>query len=64
MKFILAPKVPKEEADFLRKKEYGQVPNYLEKIKTNIVTEYSMIQEMHRQEQQEQERQRFSLDYK
>jgi len=57
--WILAPKVQKEDVDFLKKKEFGKVPNYLEKIKSNIMNEYTMIQEMHRQEQEEQEKQKF-----
>ena len=36
------------------------MPNYLEKIKSNIMNEYTMIQEMHRQEQEEQEKQKFN----
>lgn len=58
--FILAPKVQREEVDYLSKKDFGKVPNYLEKIKSNIMNEYTMIQEMHRQEQEEQEKQKFT----
>ena len=58
---FLAPKVQREDVDYLSKKDFGRVPNYLEKIKSNIMNEYTMIQEMHRQEQEEQEKQKFAL---
>lgn len=59
-KCVLAPKVQREDVDYLSKKDFGRVPNYLEKIKSNIMNEYTMIQEMHRQEQEEQEKQKFT----
>jgi hypothetical protein len=40
----------------LEKKTYGQVPEYLKKIKQNISSEYKMIQSLHLSEAQEQER--------
>lgn len=37
----------KEDVDWLKKKDFGQVPEYINKIKDNISTEYKMIQNMH-----------------
>ena len=37
---LSTPKQPLQENDYLKKKDYGQVPVYLEKIKGNISNEY------------------------
>jgi hypothetical protein len=36
-----------EPVDWQKKKDFGKVPNYLEKIKDNIQGEYRMIQTLH-----------------
>jgi hypothetical protein len=41
-------KRPKEDTDYLKKKDYGKNPEYLNKIKENIQNEYTMIQNLHR----------------
>ncbi len=38
-------------ANFLEKKDYGKVPDYLYKIKDSIQQEYKMIQTLHEQQQ-------------
>ena len=40
---LSAPKVMKQDDDWLTKKQYGQTPEYLTNIKGNIQTEYKMI---------------------
>ena len=38
---LAAPKMPEnQERDFLKKKEYGNVPKYMKKIKREIEDEY------------------------
>ncbi len=36
-----------DEVDWIKKKDYGQTPEYLNKIKENIQGEYKMIQNLH-----------------
>ena len=46
---ILAPAVKKPldgQADFLHKPDYGQVPAYLDRVKSEIADEYRYIQEL------------------
>lgn len=38
-----------EDPDYLKKKDYGRTPDYLNKIKENIQNEYKMIQNLHLQ---------------
>jgi hypothetical protein len=38
-----------EDPDYLKKKDYGRTPDYLNKIKENIQNEYTMIQNLHLQ---------------
>ena len=38
-----------EQADYLKKKDFGKTPDYLNKIKENIQNEYKMIQNLHMQ---------------
>lgn len=40
-------KRPEEPVDWQKKKDFGKVPEYLEKIKDNIQGEYRMIQTLH-----------------
>ncbi len=48
----MAKKTP-EPVDYLKKKDYGQVPEYIEKVKENITNEYKMIQNLHEQHNQQ-----------
>lgn len=41
-----------EPASWLEKRDYGQVPQYLSKIKASIHDEYRMIQSLHEQGQE------------
>lgn len=43
---LSVPKAPKTDANWLEKKDYGKVPDYLDKIKDNIQNEYRMIQHL------------------
>lgn len=38
-----------EDPDYLKKKDFGRTPDYLNKIKENIQNEYKMIQNLHLQ---------------
>ena len=53
-------KRPEEQPDYLKKKDYGKTPAYLERVKDSIEGEYRMIQHLH--EQHNQERQCLSED--
>lgn len=48
-----------EPTNFLKKKDYGSVPNYLQRNKEHLQTEYKMIQNLHLSEAEEQQRQRY-----
>ena len=44
---LAAPKLPtNNEKDFLKKKNYGKVPKYLQTIKKEIEDEYQLVREM------------------
>lgn len=58
---LSAPKVIQQDPNWLQKKEFGKVPDYLTKIKGNIDTEYKMIQNLHLNEAEEQERQKYLM---
>lgn len=59
---LAAPKVPEnKDKDFLKKKTYGKVPTYLTKIKKEIDDEYQLVQDLHKEEQQNQDQQKFLL---
>ncbi len=45
-------KKPKENTDYLKKKDYGKTPTYIENIKESIGNEYKMIQNLHEQHSQ------------
>ncbi len=48
---LAAPKVVENsDKDFLKKKTYGKVPNYLTKIKKEIDDEYQLVQDLHKEE--------------
>lgn len=60
---ILAPKLPvNTQKDFLKKKTYGKVPQFLQKIKREIEDEYQLVREMQLEEENERDRQKFLLD--
>jgi len=60
---ILAPKLPTNtQKDFLKKKNYGKVPQFLQKIKGEIEDEYQLVREMQIEEENERDRQKFLLD--
>ena len=62
---ILAPKLQgNTQSDYLKKKTYGKVPQYLQKIKNEIEDEYQLVREMQIEEDNERDRQKFLLDDK
>lgn len=42
-------KKTEEPTDYLKKKDFGKTPDYLNRIKDNIQSEYKMIQNLHMQ---------------
>ena len=48
-----APKVIKQSTDWTKKKDFGKTPEYLNKIKESIGSEYNMIQNLHLSEADE-----------
>lgn len=46
-------KKKEEDPDWLKKKDFGRIPDYLNRIKENIQTEYKMIQNLHMQNSDE-----------
>lgn len=44
-------KRPPEEVDWTQKREYGQTPTYIQKIKKNIDDEYKMMRNLHEENQ-------------
>ena len=60
---LAAPKLPtNNEKDFLKKKNYGKVPKYLQTIKKEIEDEYQLVREMQIEEEAEMDRQKFLMD--
>lgn len=56
---LIAPKLPQNTSkDFLKKKTYGKVPQYLQKIKREIDDEYQLVREMQLEEDNERDRQK------
>lgn len=54
---IIAPKLPTNtQKDFLKKKNYGKVPQFLQKIKGEIEDEYQLVREMQIEEENERDR--------
>jgi len=44
---LAAPKLPENRnKDYLKKKNFGKTPNYLQKIKGEIDDEYKLVREM------------------
>ncbi len=54
---LAAPKLPQNnEKDYLKKNNYGRVPKYLQKIKTEIEDEYQLVREMQIEEEADMDR--------
>jgi len=59
---LAAPKLPANtEKDYLKKKNFGKVPQYIQKIKREIEDEYQMVREMHIEEENERDKQKFLM---
>ena len=59
---LAAPKLPaNKDKDYLKKKNFGKTPKYLEKIKNEITDEYNLVREMQVEEQNERDRQKFLM---
>lgn len=60
---MIAPKLPTNtQKDYLKKKNFGKVPQFLQKIKREIEDEYQLVREMQIEEENERDRQKFMLD--
>jgi len=60
---LAAPKLPvSTDKDYLKKKNYGKVPKYLQKIKAEIEDEYQLVREMQIEEEADLDRQKFLMD--
>merc|ERR1711981_1186872 len=60
---LAAPQMPSNaNRDFLKKKNYGKVPKYLQTIKKEIEDEYQLVREMQIEEEAEMDRQKFLMD--
>jgi len=59
---LAAPKLAgAKDSDYLKKKNYGAVPQYLTKIKNEIEDEYNLVREMQIEDQNERDRQKFLM---
>jgi hypothetical protein len=59
---LAAPKLPANtEKDYLKKKNFGKVPKYIQKIKNEIEDEYQMVREMQIEEENERDKQKFLM---
>ena len=60
---LAAPNLPaNSNKDYLKKKNYGKVPKYLQKIKNEIEDEYQLVREMQIEEEADMDRQKFLMD--
>ena len=60
---LAAPKLPgNSNRDFLKKKNYGKVPRYLQTIKKEIEDEYELVREMQIEDEAELDRQKFLMN--
>lgn len=60
---LAAPKLPANNSkDYLKKKNYGKVPKYLQNIKKEIEDEYQLVREMQIEEEADMDRQKFLMD--
>lgn len=54
---LAAPKLPgSSDKDYLKKKNYGKVPKFLQKIKKEIEDEYQLVREMQIEDEAELDR--------
>ncbi len=52
---LMQPKVKKsEEFDYLKKKNYGEVPKYISRLKDHVENEYKSIRELHLRSKEEE----------
>ena len=59
---LAAPKLPANtDKDYLKKKNFGKVPQYIQKIKREIEDEYQMVREMQIEEENERDKQKFLM---
>ena len=60
---LAAPNLPvNKDKDFLKKKNFGKVPRYLQTIKKEIEDEYQLVREMQIEEEADMDRQKFLMD--
>ena len=60
---LAAPKLPSSgNKDYLKKKNYGKVPRYLQTIKKEIEDEYQLVREMQIEDEAELDRQKFLMN--
>jgi hypothetical protein len=54
---LAAPKLPENKnKDYLKKRNFGKVPKYLQNIKKEIEDEYQMVREMQTEEENDMDR--------
>jgi len=58
---LAQPRVIEEPVDWVKKKEYGAVPRYLERIKEQTQREYEHLRALQQQEQEQQDSEKFVL---
>ena len=60
---LAAPKLPgNNQRDFLKKKNFGKVPRYLQTIKKEIEDEYQLVREMQIEDEADMHRQKFLMN--
>ena len=59
---LAAPKMNgNKDKDYLKKRKFGKVPQYMQKIKQEIDDEYELVREMQIEEENEKDKQKFLL---
>ena len=58
---LAAPKTKPEETKYVSKKDYGQVPKYLNRVKNDIDEEYITLRRLREEEVEEENRQRYLM---
>jgi len=53
--------VIEKKVDWVKKKDYGAVPKYLEKLKEQMQREYDYVRTLQQQEQEQQESEKYIL---
>lgn len=60
---LAAPKLPANtQKDYLKKKNFGKVPKYLQTIKKEIEDEYQLVREMQIEDEADMDRQKFLMN--